>query len=345
MILPSFNTLHLMFPDELPVSKAQLSELLSTRNAGYNKINLLDYLGVIDEETALKNLTLLDFDVSELLLCISKNQQLTPVSHVDPMKTATDDSANIKRATGDPIFLLSQSALGSFHVFVQELNLVGTKISDKLLNAIFNAYKVIFEDLLLVEPQSGDQFELKTQNLSFKPELLSGVRRWVIGHHLFMVMIQWQIIYFNSYVKSLNNDDQNKASDYLRTSTVLMQGVTAAFTFVSDISFSEYTDSIRSHLLPPVAPEGMSGLFWEDHIFFVKVLRSVPKNKLMPILSTDLALFEKATNETYEAHKFVCGNFVGYENSSLRSSQSGVEVLEKYKKSRLKTIVRMRNND
>ena len=159
------------------------------------------------------------------------------------------------------------------------------------------------------------------------------------GHYVFMTIIQGMIISLNFFTHHSNHpDNEENINHYMHITAMLMWGSEAALKFAGDFSNFAYDSEVRPTLSPPIAPPGMSGLYWRDHEFFIKKIIF----KLKPVFSNPPHFLEEAVNSfrealacVYDAHKLVCTKFVGHTESSLISKKPAGVVLQNYKKNRM----------
>ncbi|WP_173874248.1 hypothetical protein SALCHL_006340 [Streptomyces albus subsp. chlorinus] len=165
---------------------------------------------------------------------------------------------------------------------------------------------------------------------------MDGLRRWVRGHHVFMVFAQGCALAVSGMTAAVEDGDRETAAVAAAVATRMMRASRAALRFAGDATETQYQDEIRPTLMPPVAPPQMSGLRWRDHEALVRALTA--SGPAWASLAEDrpdlLAAFRSALDDTYDAHKGVCGHFVGSESPSLlataRSHRPAVGVIEQF---------------
>ncbi|MFD0332603.1 hypothetical protein ACFQZ0_02040 [Streptomyces erythrogriseus] len=176
------------------------------------------------------------------------------------------------------------------------------------------------------------------------PEPLDGLRRWVRGHHVFMVLAQGGTVAVNSLTAAAEAGDEEAAATAAEVASRVMRACRAALQFAGDANPDQYRSEIRPTLMPPVAPPQMSGLRWRDHEALVAALTASGEAwswlaERRPDALTD---FRTALDATYESHKGVCGNFVGSQSPSLlatsRSHRPAVGVIEQFRRLRVGTL-------
>ncbi len=166
-------------------------------------------------------------------------------------------------------------------------------------------------------------------------------RRWVIGHHLFMILAQGLGLAAAHVRHGADTDNTASLRIGLNALTTLLDGAAAAFHYTCDFAVSDYEEIIRPSLSPPVAPEGMSGLNWRDHVHLMATLAPL-RGQLSPRgddLDTTRLRLRAAYHRMYAAHIHVCQHFVGTQEPSLTrgSSNSAVTVLERLRRGRSST--------
>ncbi|WP_330177301.1 hypothetical protein OG875_29615 [Streptomyces sp. NBC_01498] len=176
------------------------------------------------------------------------------------------------------------------------------------------------------------------------PEALDGLRRWVRGHHVFMVLAQGGALAVNSLRAAAEAGDEETAATAAGVAARIMWGCRASLRFAGDASPDQYQAEIRPTLMPPVAPPQMSGLRWRDHEALVTALTgsSDAWSWLAERRPEPLEEFRTALDATYDAHKGVCGHFVGRQSPSLlatsRSHRPAVGVIEQFRRLRAGTL-------
>jgi hypothetical protein len=164
-------------------------------------------------------------------------------------------------------------------------------------------------------------------------------RRWVIGHHIFMLISEFMVIAANFLATASPEDDRDTKSNALSALVALLRGASAAFRYACDFGTDAYNEVIRPSLAPPVAPEGMSGLNWRDHVHLMSTLKRVRGH--FPAHGDELDGTRSELRAAYEgmylAHTHVCQHFVGSEEPSLSLSaktRSAVDALDRLKRGR-----------
>ncbi|MEC4891466.1 MAG: hypothetical protein SAL07_06850 [Oscillatoria sp. PMC 1051.18] len=256
-----------------------------------------------------------------------------------------DNYMGVVRVDGDPFFVLLQSILQAYSELLEEALSVGTSIKAPKWRNLRHAFESILSYLAQESiPPSADPCLTISPRSNPADNNDNPLRRWVIGHHVFYVLIQSLIVALNCFHAEMKAENFQEAEVAIAIATSLMWGAESALRFTGDFSSSQFQDVVRPSMMPPNAPSGLSGQFSMDHLYLVKLL-----SKLKPMLAnlnhslmTQHQQFTKAFEATYEAHKFVCGKFVGINSQSLRmnssSKKSAVDVLNDLKILRLKNL-------
>lgn len=177
-----------------------------------------------------------------------------------------------------------------------------------------------------------------------RPEPLDGLRRWVRGHHVFMVLAQGGTLAVNSLRAAAGAGDEELAAAVAGVASRVMWACRAALRFAGDASPDQYEAEIRPTLMPPVAPPQMSGLRWRDHEALVAALTASTDawSWLAERRPGPLEDFRTALDATYDAHRGVCAHFVGTHSPSLlatsRSQRPAVGVIEQFHRLRAGTL-------
>ncbi|MBU2711460.1 hypothetical protein [Zooshikella harenae] len=253
-----------------------------------------------------------------------------------------DHAFNIIRSTDNLSLLMLSSALEAFNFIFKEAMQGGTTLDQTQWGRLIYALYALLK--LFKQEQSHTHNPPLIPPPVMENTQRDALQRWTKGHYVFMVFCQGLIIAINSFRNEVNAGNTAAARYYLSIATSIMWGVESSFRFTGDYTYSEYEKSVRPTLTPPIAPEDMSGLHWRDHEQLVKQLINTKKifNQLPSELHESRDSFYEAMSESYDAHKFVCTQFVGDESPSLlmqsRNQISAADTLTNFKKSRLNTI-------
>lgn len=170
------------------------------------------------------------------------------------------------------------------------------------------------------------------------------LRRWVRGHHLFMVIMQGLALALAELEEAARRARGAETAQALDLAVMLMQSSESALRFAADFEPDEYSDVVRPTMMPPAAPPGLSGLHWRDHEYLLLRLARV-RHVLAasePALVSLRQRFRAAYEAVYDAHSLVCARFGGDSARSLlmteKSKQTAVGVLSHYKRARLQNI-------
>ncbi|EGX57581.1 hypothetical protein SZN_22181 [Streptomyces zinciresistens K42] len=254
-----------------------------------------------------------------------------------------DLAFGIERHLGDPLALFVQAALNA-HIGILEIaEERGTGLDQASWCDLVKGFDTLL--LWLAEPtRLPAPLPVPGCAGSGRPEPLDGLRRWVRGHHVFMVLSQGGTLALNSLAAAADTRDEEGAATAAGVASRVMWACRAALAFAGDASPGQYQAEIRPTLMPPVAPPQMSGLRWRDHEALVVALTESRGawSWLAERRPGALEDFRTALDATYEAHKGVCGHFVGSQSPSLlatsRSHRPAVGVIEQFHRLRAGTL-------
>lgn len=144
-------------------------------------------------------------------------------------------------------------------------------------------------------------------------------KRWMLGHHLFFVLIQGLILAHRDLLHALETNDHQTALSAFNVATNLFWGSTAAFRFGTDYSAEEYEAIVRPTMGPPNYSAGFSDLQSVDHATLLMLMSKLTPyfKTLCPELRTAYQGYLSALHAVYENHAFVCERFVGDKGASL----------------------------
>lgn len=254
-----------------------------------------------------------------------------------------DLAFGIERHHGEPLTLFVAALLNAQLGILEIAEERGTNLDERSWHDMVAGF-----DVLLHWP--ADPTRLPAPLLvpecvrSGKPEPLDGLRRWVRGHHVFMVLAQGGALAVNSLRAAAEAGDEETAAAAAGVAARVMWACRASLQFAGDASPDQYQAEIRPTLMPPVAPPQMSGLRWRDHEALVAALTgsSDAWSWLAERRPDPLEDFRTALDATYDAHKGVCGHFVGRQSPSLlatsRSHRPAVGVIEQFHRLRAGTL-------
>jgi hypothetical protein len=277
-------------------------------------------------------------------------RSLIPVGadpHESDGNRSNDEAFGIVRVRGDVTAILVHSTLHGFVALLEEAIAGGTNVSAEDWGKLRSAFALLFHILKCGSVDGFATLDSGAAPLAMPPaaeEQHSALSRWIRGHHMFMVLIQGLVTSFSSFQREVQAGRIDQARDSLRAATCLMVASGVALRFTGDFKYSAYEREVRPTLMPPIAPEGLTGLYWRDHEYLIAFLTKARAlfTSLDPSLREQLHSFHEALKETYDSHKVVCASFVGTERPSLlmatRTQKSAVETLDHFKRVRLNLV-------
>ncbi|MFI9788331.1 hypothetical protein ACIHEI_33205 [Kitasatospora sp. NPDC051984] len=246
-----------------------------------------------------------------------------------------DLAFGIERHHGEPVALLSAALLNAQLGVLELADERGTNLDAPDWGELLDGFDVLHG--WLADPaRLPAQLATPEPDSPGEPAPLDGLRRWVRGHHVFMVFAQGGTIALRSLRAAADAGDEELAATAAAVATRVMRACRAALRFAGDATADQYQAEIRPTLMPPVAPPQMSGLRWRDHEALVADLTDSRDawSWLAARRPETLADFRSALDDTYDAHKGVCEHFVGRQSPSLlatsRSSRPAVGVIEQF---------------
>ena len=255
-----------------------------------------------------------------------------------------DEYFHIERTTaGRSLDILVRSILRSYEELLEDKIEGGTSLSTQQWRQLRASFHSMLRFL------SGD-LTVETVWVDEEAETIEGVqgcdplKRWVRGHHVFLILIQSLIASLNCFVNAYKSQERALCAFILDLTTVLFDGCSAALHFAGDFSAVEYKAEVRPTMMPPQALPGMSGVLAQDHEYLVRMLKSQKEffANLDPSLRDRYLKFVSAFGNTYEAHKLVCSRFVGDEQPSIlrrsEEAEAAVDVLDKVKNIRIRSF-------
>lgn len=347
-MMEQYPKLYLTKPEELPLHREEVSQNCSPE--------ILDAIADCTQKLrsstdaeALSQIRVTLNQISLYLPCPIHRHPIVKTSveqtEKDYYVNIVDDYMGVIRVKGDSGVILLWSILQAYAELLEEALTAGTYLEAAQWSNLRHAFESTLRYLGQESVESAPNPFLIPLTLSTPdPANFDPLRRWVIGHHIFYVIIQNLVVALNCFQTEIISGRFHEAETAMALATFLMWGSESALQFTGDSSQSQFQDVVRPSMMPPHAPPGLSGQFSRDHIYLVKLL-----SQLKPTfanLNSNLAIehqqFVKAFEAAYEAHKFVCGKFVGIKSQSLRmnssSTKSAVAVIDDLKILRLKNL-------
>jgi hypothetical protein len=273
-------------------------------------------------------------------ICGSPSQiELDP--NETPMNRENDRALYIFRTSGVPALVLASSAVQAYVEFLDEIVTAGTDLAAADVGPIQLTFTVIFTLLGGGAPSYDLEQEVLLPVATLKAESHDPLRRWVRGHHAFMVILQWQIILFHClrrHVEQFGGDA--RGCELLKLLILSMRATLQAFRFTAEFTSDAYAQLVRPTLMPPAAPAGMSGLNWRDHQYLLKGLTKLDGSfgSADDVIRGLYAMLKAELRDVYDGHKYVCSRFVGEDAVSLMSKTSAVAILERLKEQRSRLL-------
>ncbi len=258
-----------------------------------------------------------------------------------PMNRENDKALYIFRTSGVPAQVLLSSALQVYAQVLDELVVAGTDLSAESVGCIHLQFTVILE--LLSGRAASYEPDQELPTLTVDALHLGNrdpLRRWVRGHHAFIVFLQWQVIFFQCFRRAVEDPfGREQAVRLLKLLILSMRASLQAFRFTGEFSREAYADIVRPTLMPPLAPEGMSGLNWRDHQYLLNSFTNLDAaiGSSDSLLLGLCASLKDEFRSVYDAHKLVCAHFVGTE-VSLVSKTSAVTIIDRLKEQRSRLL-------
>jgi hypothetical protein len=263
------------------------------------------------------------------------------------VKTVADDAAHdtyfrIARVKGEAPQIFIRSLLQANLVFLEETTEGCTILDEQKLQKLDDAFKSVLAYVLglpktpLAKVSAWDCSPVSRAD---------PVRRWIRGHHIFVMLTQALILVFQEMDGALADKREIDVLHAIDLATILMEGSTIALRFAGDFTAIEYRDVVRPSMMPPHAPEGLSGLLSADHRHFIHLLSKFKHGlKEVQVSFEDRYNgFVSAFKAAYDNHKYVCSRFDGSKKPSLLmkvgGDRSAVEELERFKYARMKMFL------
>lgn len=329
---------YLLPPQLLPLNTEEMS------NAGNytNKLETLIKLDSVSRDRLFLKTT--KQVLKELIPCIDDIEIINDDITESAQNKDNDVTFNIIRVKANRMDMLSYSSIKAFSGVLNDVINAGTSLNSIEWGILHEAYMMLFR--FYANPQADIKI-LLAERIPAKPEKNAEINphaaylRWVNGHYMFMTIIQGMIINLNCFHAEMGAANVASANAHLLAAGLLMQSSAVALKYAGDYTHDKYLKSVRPTLMPPVARPELSGLYWRDHEYLIKNILK----KLNPLFTDPPALIADALKElkksfanAYDAHKYVCGKFVGTEEKSLISKKPAVEVLGQFKHSRLRML-------
>jgi hypothetical protein len=256
-----------------------------------------------------------------------------------PANRDNDVTFGIHRVSGEPLRLLADSALAALDGVVALAHVRGIGFPATSWTELITGFDTVFAWLAHPARRAdAPRVPVPPPVDEVCPEDV--LRRWVRGHHVFMVLAQSCGLALAVLRAHHQRGDLAGAASCGEAATTFMWASRGALRYAGDAGSDDYVAEIRPTLMPPIAPPKMSGLHWRDHEYLVRQLRrSEPAWRWLGQHEPDrLREFRDALAEVYSAHRDICQLFVGDSAPSLLAkagSRSATAVLAQFRELRL----------
>lgn len=330
--MSSYPILHLLLPDRLPESVQSLAE------GGGDQL---------EQSLSFVQRAAVGQPEREALVLVREARSrldFEPLPDASPNErhTGHDGYCLIARATGDTMAVFLASQLQAYQEMLEEAIDGGIEMEQEHWHDLRGAFDALMAFVGSARgTAAGDAAPTASAETRGNRDAL---RRWLLGHHVFMALIQGLIVATNCFASAFQDGDLEQAERSLDLAAVLMQGSASALRFTGEFDGDEYQDFVRPTMMPPNAPAGLSGLWSNDHAYLVKNLARMRKTfkELEGPLAASRDRLAAALESAYGAHRFVCSRFVGDEETSLLmsadSEETAVGVLDNLRAARLRLI-------
>ncbi len=252
-----------------------------------------------------------------------------------------DAYCRIVRVTGDAPWIFLRGVLQANLILLEEVSEGGTSLAEDKLHRLDDAFAAVVSYLSAPSGHSAGRIGIWN---AAPVRSSDAIRRWVRGHHIFVMLTQGLILALQDLEDALTDGRNSDVAAALDLATVLMEGSAIAFQFTGDFAPTQYRDTVRPTMMPPRAPEGLSGVLSVDHRCLLQILNRLrPRLKELQRLSRDrYGRFVTAFQAAYDDHIHVCSRFVGRKEPSLLmkagDEKSAVQQLEYFKRLRMKVF-------
>jgi hypothetical protein len=254
---------------------------------------------------------------------------------------ALDSYFGIVRVEGDAPRIFLRSVLQANLILLEEVNEGGSSLDEAELHKLDDALAAVVSHVLGLrrDPPARVDVWSRAPTRASDP-----TRRWIRGHHVFVMLTQSLILALQDVEDALLADRTSDLAAALDLATLLMEGTAVAFKFTGDFAPAQYRDTVRPTMMPPLALEGLSGVLSPDHKQLLQILgRLKPRLKDLQLSARDgYSRFVTAFRAAYDDHIHVCSRFVGSKEPSLLmkagEEKSAVQQLEYFKRLRMKVF-------
>lgn len=251
-----------------------------------------------------------------------------------------DLAFGIVRMHGDPVRLLVRAAVAAQVDLVDLAETIGVGLAERDWADLVGGLEYLLA--WLRAPLAIPTVPTPPRPVAGRPPRPDdALRRWVRGHHAFMVLCQGMVAALGVVAASADDEATIVAATVVSR---LLRASRGALRLAGDVRPQDYQAEIRPTLMPPTAPPKMSGLRWRDHeVLILRLRESAAGWSRLAETQPDLVVAARdALSETYQAHRGVCEHFVGTVAPSLlataRSTRSAGGVLEQLRNARLDLV-------
>ncbi len=251
-----------------------------------------------------------------------------------------DDYFGVVRETDPGPGSFAASLFAGYRSLVEEASTVGTRLTWAEWAVMCSAFQAMMcfpdESVPALRPV-----------LSTPPMMGTNVdaqRRWVVGHQVFLVLIQALVVALNVYREARRRGDLDAARHGLVGAGRVMAASGSALVFASEFAPGQYAARIRPSMQEPHVSAGFSGLLSADHRHLIRLLAELKPTfaDLPPELVPAHSSLVSALAGAYDSHKYVCARFGGGHGVSLRMSArsafTAVDVIHGLKMARSKSV-------
>ncbi|MER6391600.1 hypothetical protein ABT236_24440 [Streptomyces sp. NPDC001523] len=297
------TVLVLPLPTDLPGILTPVAERLTalTRNCGTAYAAAMD----IEPEARVSR-------TGFLALMATAVEGSDPVTAEPPAGCCVHDTFfSVRRGLGDSSELLAAAILVSDVLVQEDLATGGSTLDPDPDNLLLGVTGFLTATLPQVAKPGPWQVGHPTD---------AAVRRWLVGHQRFFVMLQLLTV----ALRGLDREgvDPEEEQEAVRSFAWLCRSAAVSMRYAADFPPELYPE-VRETMAPPAVNAGFSGLQTRDHLELVTWMRRLKRggglDRLAPASATAV---HAAVQHLYEAHVWVCDRFGGAVEPSLLMAQA-----------------------